>query len=88
MTSLKSRSRIALLAVLALGAAPALAVAQDRVPTREANIWDWRHHEPQPSLVHREEQAAGVAPPRARQEKATDQVESLYHQLMQQEGNR
>jgi hypothetical protein len=86
MASLKSRSRTVLLAVLALSATPAFAAAQDAPPTREGNTWDWRHHEPDPSVVHRDEKAAGVAPPSAQQEKANDQVESLYRQLMQNQG--
>jgi len=88
MTRLRSRSRIALLTTLALGAAPAFGVGQDRVPIREGNTWDWRHHEPAPSLVKRDEQAAGVAPLAAQREKATNDVENLYRQLMQNEGNR
>jgi hypothetical protein len=88
MTRQRSRSRIALLTTLALGAAPAFAVGQDRVPIREGNTWDWRHHEPAPSVVSRDERAAGVAPLAAQQEKATNDVESLYRQLMKNEGNR
>jgi hypothetical protein len=40
MTGLTYLMRVGLLAAVALGAAPAFAVAQDRVPTREGNIWD------------------------------------------------
>jgi hypothetical protein len=69
MTRLRSRSLIGLLTTLALGAAPAFAVGQDHVPIREGNTWDWRHHEPAPSLVNRDEQAARVAPLAAQQEK-------------------
>jgi hypothetical protein len=82
MTGLKSRSFLALLTVLALGGIPALAGAQDSAPTREGNTWDWRHHEPNPSVVHRDERAAGVDPSAAQQKKATDNVESLYSQIM------
>jgi hypothetical protein len=88
MTRLRSRSRIALFTALALSVAPAFAVGQDRVPTREGNTWDWRDHEPVPSEVSGDEQAAGIAPPAAQQEQANKDVESLYRQLMENQGNR
>ena len=88
MTSPKSRSLMALLTVLALGAAPAFAAPQDGVPTRDGNTWDWRHHEPVPSAVSRKEQAAGIDTSAAQQEKTTDDVESLYRQLIRNAGNR
>src|SRR5947209_2727391 len=81
MTKPKSRSLIALLIMLALCATPAFA-EEDSAPIREGNTWDWRHHEPVPSVVHRDEQAARVDPTTVQQEKATDDVESLYRQLM------
>ena len=69
MMSWMRKSRAPLLAILALAAAPAFAVTQDGVPTREGNIWDWRDHEPVPSVVNRDEQVAGIHPsPRARAE--------------------
>ena len=73
--------------MLALAAAPAFAVAQDRAPTREGNIWAWSDHEPVPSVVSRNEQAAGIAQPPAQQEQATGEIESLYRQLMANEAN-
>ena len=88
MSAQKSQALRALLAVLALGAAPAVAGPQDSAPTREGNTWDWRHHQPEPSVVHRKEQAAGVDASAAQQEKNTDAVESLYRQLMNNERNR
>ncbi|HME22706.1 MAG TPA: hypothetical protein VKI44_15460 [Acetobacteraceae bacterium] len=88
MTGLTYLMRVGLLAAVALGAAPAFAVAQDRVPTREGNIWDWNDHEPVPSVVSRDEQATGIAQPPAQQEKATGEIESLYRQLMANEANR
>jgi hypothetical protein len=86
MSSLKSRSSIVLI-VLALIAAPALADEQDNVPTREGNTWDWRHHEPNPSVVRRDEDAAGVNLSQAQEEKANGDVESLYRQLMTNKEN-
>lgn len=42
MMSWMRRSRALLLSVLTLAAAPEFALAQDGVPTRERNVWDWR----------------------------------------------
>jgi hypothetical protein len=79
--NLKYRVRVALLA--AIVATPTLAVAQGGVPTREGDTWNWRDHEPVPSVVIGEEQAAGVAPAPAQQERTTGEIESLYRQLME-----
>ena len=76
------KSRAPLLAILTLAAVPALAAAQDGVPTRVGNIWDWRDHEPVPSVVNREERLAGIDPSPAQERKATDEVETLYRQLL------
>ena len=83
---MKSQSRIALMA-LALGLVPLFAWPQDRVPTREGNIWNGTDHEPVPSEVSRDEQAAGIAPPAAQQDETNNQVERLYRQLMGKQGN-
>jgi hypothetical protein len=82
MTSPSSLSLMTLLTVLGLGAAPLSSGAQESARTREGNTWDWRHHEPDPSVVHRDEQTAGVDPSAAQQERATDDVESLYSEIM------
>ena len=82
------RLRADLLVTLALAVAPALAVAQVRLPTREGNIWNWSDHEPLPSVVSRDEQAAGIAPRPAQQEHATGEIESLYRQLMANQASR
>jgi hypothetical protein len=83
-----SRFQIVLLAALALGAFPSCAIAQDRVPLREGNIWGGFDHEPVPSEVHRDEEAAGIAKSPAQQDKTTGDVESLYRQLMGNEAGR
>lgn len=88
MFHIGSRFRIALVAALALGAVPQFATAQDRVPLREGNIWGGLDHEPVPSDVHRDEQAAGIAKSPAQQEKTTDDIEGLYRQLMGSERDR
>ena len=76
---------IILPAALALAMVPAVAVAQGGIPTREGNTWDWRHHEPEPSEVHLDEQAARIAPSSGQQQQSDDEVEQLYHQLMRNE---
>jgi hypothetical protein len=85
MTSLRSRIRIILVAALGLTAVPAAALAQGGVPTREGNIWNGLDHEPVPSQVRRDEKAAGIAPSGAQQQKADDEVESIYRQLLRNE---
>jgi hypothetical protein len=55
------------------------------VPTREGNIWNGLDHEPVPSQVHRDEEAAGIASSGAQQQKADEEVEELYRQLMRNE---
>jgi hypothetical protein len=48
---------LVLAALLILG--PSVTLAE---PARNANIWDWKDHEPVPSEVQKKEQAAGIAP--------------------------
>ena len=79
MTRLLTRSGIALLAALAFGAG---AHADDSAPPRVGNIWDGRDHEPNPSDVHRDEQAAGVGQTPRQRTNADDDVETIYRQLM------
>lgn len=82
MTNLTNRRCVGLLAAVALAVIPHLAIAQQHVPTREGNIWNGMDHEPTPSEVERGEAAAGITPPAAQQNRTTDEVESLYRQLM------
>jgi hypothetical protein len=90
MSGLRSRIRITLpAAVLGLAMAQVAALAQEGgVPTREGNIWNGKDHEPVPSRVHREEEAAGIAPSGAQQQKADDDIEEIYRQLMRNEPQR
>jgi hypothetical protein len=86
MANRLTRSGIILLASLALAAVPLAALAEDAPPPREGNIWDGRDHEPVPSVVHRDEQADGVAASPRQQRNADDDVESIYRQLMGRQG--
>ena len=88
MSNFGSRLRGALLAAFALGMVPSNAIAQNRVPMREGNIWNGMDHEPVPSEVRRGEEAAGIAQSPVEQDKTTNDVESLYRQLMAKEGDR
>lgn len=88
MSNLGSRFRLALLAAFALGMVPSFALAQDRVPTREGNIWGGMDHEPVPSEVQRQEETTGIHQSPAQQDKTNNDVESLYRQLMGKEGTR
>jgi hypothetical protein len=87
MLSRRDRCLIALLAVLAAAAPPGFSAAQRDVPTREGDTWDWRDHEPDPSMVRQEEKAAGITSSSPQRQKADDEVESLYKQLMQDRKN-
>ena len=86
MAAAGSRSRITMLAAALTAMVSSTALAQTRVPTREGNIWDWRDHEPVPSDVMRKEQATGIAPSPPHQQATTDEVETLYRNLMRSEG--
>jgi hypothetical protein len=51
-------------------------------PARNANVWNWRAHEPIPSEVQSKERAAGIAPT-VQQQQATDrELENLYRSLI------
>jgi hypothetical protein len=56
---------------------PRVALAE---PGRNANIWNWRDHEPVPSQVQKEEQAAGIAP--SSQLKDDRELERICHKLL------
>ncbi len=65
-------------AVFALMAqAPVFAAA----PARNANVWDGTAHEPNPTIVHTQEKAAGVQLSPQQQTEQTDTVEHLAQQL-------
>ena len=72
-----SPGALVLAALLILG--PSLTLAE---PARNANIWDWKDHEPVPSEVQEKEQAAGIAPPPQQQQADDRELESLYLSLI------
>jgi hypothetical protein len=88
MTAAVSRSRMTLLAAALTAVVSGGAFAQTAVATRAGNIWNGRDHEPVPSEVTRKEQATGIAPSAPRQQATTDEVETLYENLMRSEGVR
>ena len=49
-------------------------------PGRNANIWNWRNHEPVPSDVQKEEQAAGIAS--SSQPEDDRELESICRKLL------
>jgi hypothetical protein len=49
-------------------------------PGRNANIWNWRDHEPVPSEVQKEEQAAGIVP--SSQQEDDRELESICRKLL------
>jgi hypothetical protein len=69
-------------------AAPAAALAQSAVlaqsstRAREANVWDWRDHQPTQAEVSRKEREAGIAPAPSQKDSNSDAVDELYQQLM------
>ncbi|HET6239888.1 MAG TPA: hypothetical protein VFE41_33765 [Acetobacteraceae bacterium] len=80
MKRFSSRVTVTALAV-ALLAAPATAFGQEQVPTRDANVWDWRAHQPTEAQVVNKEEAAGVAPTPSQRDSAAATVDQLYRQL-------
>ena len=68
-----SLGALVLAALLALG--PSVTFAE---PARNANIWDWRDHEPMPSEVQKKEQAAGILSTPEQQQSEDRELESLY----------
>jgi hypothetical protein len=67
---------------------PGIGNREDRVATREGNTWNWRDHEPDPSMVHRKEEAAGHGASAGQQKKTTDDLENIYRQLMKNQEKR
>jgi len=75
-----------LILTLGLGAMiPAVAVAQQNVPRRDANTWNGLDHEPSPSNVEHKERAAGIAPGAAQQKALNNEVEQLDQQIRKDE---
>jgi hypothetical protein len=82
--------RIGAVAVtFALFAAQVPAYAQSEVPMRDspqrnANVWDWRDHQPTEGGVSRKEKAAGIAPTPAENLSNSATADKIYQQLMHQ----
>jgi hypothetical protein len=72
-----SLGALVLAALLVLG--PSVTFAE---PARNANVWDWRDHEPVPSEVQKREQAAGILPTPEQQQAEDRELESLYRSLI------
>jgi hypothetical protein len=51
-------------------------------PARNANVWNWKAHEPIPSEVQSKERAAGIAPTMQRQQETDRELENLYRSLI------
>jgi hypothetical protein len=68
---------LVLAALLILG--PSVTSAE---PARNANICDWKDHEPVPSEVQKKEQAAGIAPSSQQQRADDRELENLYRSLL------
>lgn len=66
----------------ALLMAPIEAFAQAQTPTRVANIWDWRDHQPTETQVQREEKAAGIAPTPSEESSEAATLDQIYRQLL------
>ena len=69
---------LVLAALLILG--PSVTLAD---PARNANIWNWKDHEPVPSEVQKKEQAAGIALTPQQQRADDREVERLYRSLQE-----
>jgi hypothetical protein len=72
-----SLDALVLAALLVLG--PSVTFAE---PARNADIWDWRDHEPVPSEVQKKEQVVGILPIPEQQQAEDRELESLYWSLL------
>jgi hypothetical protein len=72
-----SLGALVLAALLVLG--PSVTFAES---ARNANIWDWRDHEPVPPEVQKKEQAAGILPTPEQQQAEDRELEGLYRSLI------
>ncbi len=68
---------------VALLAAPAATFAQTPAPSRDANVWDWRAHQPTQAEVVQKERAAGGAATPSQRDSAADTVDQLYRQILE-----
>jgi hypothetical protein len=66
----------------ALLAAPISAFAASPASTRNANVWDWRDHQPTETEIQQKERAAGITPTPSQSSSASATVDQLYKQLL------
>jgi hypothetical protein len=63
-------------------AAPAFALGGAQVPPRNANVWNWRAHQPTETETQQKETMAGVVASRSQSDAASVTVNQLYRQLL------
>jgi hypothetical protein len=68
---------------VALLAAPAATFGQTPAPSRDANVWDWRDHQPTQAEVAQKEKAAGIAAPPSQRDSSDATLEQLYRQILE-----
>jgi hypothetical protein len=51
-------------------------------PSRIANIWDYRDHQPTRGSVRSAEQASGIAPSASEKARVDEELQRLYEQLL------
>ena len=74
--------------MMATTALPHRTAAQEQPPpSRIANIWNHKDHQPTRSGVRSAERAAGLAMPSERKAQMDDELQRLYHQLLGEELN-
>jgi hypothetical protein len=67
-----------------LGGLPVVGSAHTQPLAREDNIWGGKAHQPTQSEVVRQERLEGLALPPQQERLANDEVETLYHSLLQE----
>jgi hypothetical protein len=72
----------ALALAVALLAAPVATFGQTPAPSRDANVWDWRDHQPTQAEVVQKEKAAGIAASPSQRDSSAATVDQLYRQLL------
>jgi hypothetical protein len=84
--ALTAEARVLGRALLLLGAiAASHQVAAQPPPSRIANIWDYRDHQPTRGSVRSAEQAGGIALSTPEKSQVDDELQRLYEQLLAHE---
>jgi hypothetical protein len=83
MTRIGTLGRTTVLAVM-LGGLPVVGSAHTQPSAREDNIWGGKAHQPTQSEVAQQERLEGLALPPQQARLENDEVESLYHSLLQE----